>query len=262
MQLVGSPSSCECGVPAISPNAMSRIVGGSEANVHSWPWMVSVQNSQVHQCGGSLINNLWVVSAAHCHVVFYGGGQNEIVAGLHRKSEVDSSVQRIEIEEIIVHERYQSTSSFDHDIMLLKLAQPVEFSDFVSPVCLPGPSNEFTEGMRCYTTGWGNTRQSGSSPDELLQVMVPLLSTEDCNQSGWYDGAIDETMVCAGYQEGGRDSCQGDSGGPLVCNEDGVWTLAGVVSWGAGCAQENRPGVYANVTNLLQWVETTVQQNS
>jgi len=179
---------------------------------------------------------------------------NNVVLGMHNK--VSGSEQTITRHATATsHPSYDSWAS-SSDIALLHLDSPVDITEEVSPVCLPEQGEAFTAGTYCYTTGWGDTAYGGSSPDVLLQVGVPLVSTEQCNHADWYGGSIDETMVCAGYEEGGRDSCQGDSGGPLVCqNGDGVWRLIGVVSWGYGCASPRNPGVYSYVPQFRDWID-------
>jgi secreted trypsin-like serine protease len=98
-------------------------------------------------------------------------------------------------------------------------------------------------------------------PDLLQQVELPIVGTDTCNAPGWYNGAITGNMICAGYEEGGKDSCQGDSGGPLVTYTDSHWILAGIVSWGYGCAEEQLPGIYTKVTNYLQWINVKMADN-
>jgi hypothetical protein len=149
-----------------------------------------------------------------------------------------------------------------NDVMLLKLEHPVNFTDAISPICLPVPFTKIPGGRRCFSTGWGALEAGGSSPDVLMQVLLPIIDNEVCNQAGWYDGVIDDTMVCAGYQQGGRDTCQGDSGGPLVCYNDDAWVLYGVVSWGYGCAATNHPGLYGRVSPYLRWMNKKMADNA
>lgn len=252
----------ECGVPAISPNVLVRIVGGEDATANSWPWMVSLRTDGDHFCGGSLVNRRWVISAAHCAPGFDRGYSKSIVVGNHLNSVKDPFEVEVGIETHITHENYDEYG-FNNDIMLIKLSEEVELNEGVSPVCLP-QGTDYTPGIYCYTTGWGTTEWMGEMPEVLQQVMVPLIDRDVCNGDDWYGGRIDDTMVCAGYTEGGRDSCQGDSGGPLVCfnQESESWELTGVVSWGEGCAFERKPGIYANVAALRSWVEDTISQNS
>jgi len=100
-----------------------------------------------------------------------------------------------------------------------------------------------------------------SKANKLQEVVVKIISTEVCNRRDWYNNDVDESMVCAGYKKGGRDSCAGDSGGPLVCRraDGGRYKLIGVVSWGEGCAEAKKPGVYAKTAAVLGWINSYVK---
>lgn len=245
----------ECGLPPISPAVSGgRIVGGTEAKAHSWPWQVSLQKGK-HFCGGSLINNQWVLTAAHCAPGFeWGSGDDTIELGMHSVQDRAPFQRTVTIAEIIPHEDYDS-NIYDKDVMLIKLSERVEFGESIQPVCLPESKQRVPVGTHCYTTGWGDLQFMGEDPEALQQVMIPILAEDTCNQDDWYEGKITDNMLCAGYHEGGRDSCQGDSGGPLVCYVDEHWVLNGVVSWGEGCASEAKPGLYARVSNFIVWIE-------
>ncbi|KAK6467657.1 serine protease 33-like [Huso huso] len=140
-------------------------------------------------------------------------------------------------------------------------------SETILPVCLPSPSPPFTVGQECWVTGWGNIKEGVplSSPHTLQQLVVPLVDSVSYDTMYHIGTSVSKSvplilpdMICAGYQEGHKDSCQGDSGGPLVCpSPDGSWILAGIVSWGDGCAQPNRPGVHSRVTSFLSWIRET-----
>uniref|UniRef100_A0A3Q4BH66 Peptidase S1 domain-containing protein n=1 Tax=Mola mola TaxID=94237 RepID=A0A3Q4BH66_MOLML len=154
------------------------------------------------------------------------------------------------VEKIIYNKDYNHRSH-DGDIALMKLRTPLNFSDTIRPVCLPQYEYEVPGGTQCWISGWGYTQPEVHSPDTLKEAPVPIISTKKCNSSCMYDGEITSRMLCAGYTEGKVDACQGDSGGPLVCQDDNVWRLVGVVSWGAGCAEPNHPGVYTKVAEFL-----------
>merc|ERR1711981_1467107 len=110
---------------------------------------------------------------------------------------------------------------------------------------------------RCFTSGWGTLSSGGSATNNLQYVRVPAITNSQCNAA--YGGSITDTMLCAGYPNvGGKDACQGDSGGPFVCNDNGNAVIAGVVSWGIGCAHPNYPGVYARVTSVLSWIQSNM----
>ncbi|XP_077432955.1 trypsin-3-like isoform X2 [Vanacampus margaritifer] len=138
--------------------------------------------------------------------------------------------------------------------MLIKLSKPATLNNYVRTVSLP--SSCAGSGTRCLISGWGNMSGSGNNyPDRLRCLDAPILSDSSCR--GSYPGQITSNMFCAGFLEGGKDSCQGDSGGPVVCNGQ----LQGVVSWGYGCAQRNKPGVYAKVCNYNSWIRSTMSSN-
>ncbi|KAG8547550.1 hypothetical protein GDO81_028038 [Engystomops pustulosus] len=247
-----------CGNPVIS----NRIVGGTNANDGAWPWQISLRYRGSHICGGSLISEQWVVTAAHCftssqipsyYTVGLGGYQLQIPS----PHQVVSNVQRI-----IVNSQFSGAGT-PGDIALIKLSGPITYTEYILPVCVPTTSMNFPAGMNCWVTGWGNTGSGVTLPypQTLQQVMVPLISITACDQMYHINSAIGanqqiipDDQICAGYQAGGKDSCQGDSGGPLVCEVNAVWYLTGLVSWGDGCALSNRPGVYTYVPNYYTWI--------
>uniref|UniRef100_A0A8C3YQ52 Transmembrane protease serine 5 n=1 Tax=Catagonus wagneri TaxID=51154 RepID=A0A8C3YQ52_9CETA len=165
------------------------------------------------------------------------------------------------VERIIAHPLY-SAQNHDYDLALLRLRTPLHFSDTVGAVCLPAQERDFPRGARCWVSGWGHTDPSHAhSSDTLQDTAVPLLSTQLCNSSCVYDGALTPRMLCAGYLDGRADACQGDSGGPLVCLDGDTWRLVGVVSWGHGCAEPTRPGVYTKVAEFLDWIQDTARNS-
>ncbi|XP_012520556.1 PREDICTED: trypsin-2 [Propithecus coquereli] len=225
-----------------------KIVGGYTCEEGSVPYQVSL-NSGSHFCGGSLINDQWVVSAAHCYK-----SQIQVRLGEHNIEVLEGNEQFIDSSKVIRHPNYNSRT-LDNDIMLIKLSSAAVINSRVSTVSLPSACA--AAGTECLISGWGNTLSSGSNYPDLLQCLnAPLLSDSDCQAS--YPGEITKNMVCAGFLEGGKDSCQGDSGGPVVCNGE----LQGIVSWGYGCAQKGKPGVYTKVCNYVDWIQETIAANS
>uniref|UniRef100_A0A8C8RG96 chymotrypsin n=1 Tax=Pelusios castaneus TaxID=367368 RepID=A0A8C8RG96_9SAUR len=227
-----------CGVPAIQP----VIVNGEMALPGSWPWQESLQDSTgFHFCGGSLISEDWVVTAAH------GGVSDYVVLGEFDQGSHAEDVQVLKF----------SAATMKNDITLLKLATPARLMDRVSPVCLPMATDNFLGGLTYVSMGWGLTNPNAQdTPDQLQQVALPLLTNRQCKR---YWGNVPDVMICAGTA--GASSCMGDSGGPLVCQKDGAWTLVGIVSWGSGTCSPSMPGVYTRVTKLRAWIDETIAAN-
>uniref|UniRef100_A0AC11C3I2 Uncharacterized protein n=1 Tax=Ovis aries TaxID=9940 RepID=A0AC11C3I2_SHEEP len=245
-----------CGVPAIQPvlSGLARIVNGEDAVPGSWPWQVSLQDSTgFHFCGGSLISEDWVVTAAHCGVTT----SDVVVAGEFDQGSQTENTQVLKIGKVFKNPKF-SILTVRNDITLLKLATPAQFSETVSAVCLPSTDEDFPAGMLCATTGWGKTKYNAlKTPDKLQQATLPIVSNTDCKK--YWGSRVTDVMICAGAS--GVSSCMGDSGGPLVCQKDGVWTLAGIVSWGSSTCSTSTPAVYARVTALMPWVQETLAAN-
>ena len=167
--------------------------------------------------------------------------------------------QDIGVAKIIVHEYYDSPISYSNDIALINLASPARLGVGIGLVCLPDTNHQLpfdNVNKKCWITGWGTLSSGGSTPNTLMEAAVPLVSKGRCESS--YPGKIDNSMLCAGLDNGGVDTCQGDSGGPLVCKYNGTWHLEGVTSWGYGCAQARKYGVYAKVRNFQTLLSTNM----
>ncbi|XP_036182913.1 cationic trypsin-3 [Myotis myotis] len=224
-----------------------KIVGGYTCRKNSIPYQVSL-NAGYHFCGGALINDQWVVSAAHCYK-----SRIQVRLGEHNIEVVEGNEQFINAAKIIRHPKYNART-IDNDIMLIKLNSPATISSRVSTISLPGACAAV--GTQCLISGWGNTQSVGTNYPELLQCLdAPILSDSVCRKA--YPGQITNNMMCLGFLEGGKDSCQGDSGGPVVCNGQ----LQGIVSWGYGCAMKGKPGVYTKVCNYVRWIQDTMAAN-
>ncbi|KAB5525881.1 hypothetical protein PHYPO_G00145300 [Pangasianodon hypophthalmus] len=245
-----------CGVPAIPPviTGYSRIVNGEAAVPHSWPWQVSLQDSAgFHFCGGSLISEWWVVTAAHCNVMAY----HRVVLGEHDRSSNAEPLQTMKIAKVFKHLRYNPLT-INNDITLIKLASPAQLNAQVSPVCVAEHNDNFPGGMKCVTTGWGLTQHNApNTPAVLQQASLPLLTNDECKRH--WGSKITDVMICAGAS--GASSCMGDSGGPLVCEKDNAWTLVGIVSWGSGKCNTATPAVYARVSALRYWMDGIIAAN-
>ncbi|XP_008307721.1 transmembrane protease serine 5 [Cynoglossus semilaevis] len=248
----------DCGTRAKLP----RIIGGVEAVLGRWPWQVSLYYSNRHTCGGSIITSQWVVTAAHC-VHNYRLPQVSswvVYAGIVTRSSAKATQYAGHAVEKIIYNKDYNHRSHDSDIALMKLRTPLNFSDTIRPVCLPQYNQNLPGGTQCWISGWGYTQPDAvQSPDTLKEAPVPIISPKTCNSSCMYNGGITPRMLCAGYTEGKVDACQGDSGGPLVCQDENVWRLVGVVSWGTGCAEPNHPGVYSKVAEFLGWIYEMIE---
>lgn len=186
------------------------------------------------------------MSAAHCDPI----STNNVK--INRSRGVGYDVGRGETATIIdrfVHPNYNGNTQ-DNDIMIMKLANPVDFD----PIPLNFNDNVPRNDQDLKVIGFGRLESGGSSPRELQEVVVPYVDNDTCNQDESYGGDITEQMLCAGFREGGKDSCQGDSGGPIFTYDGGI-AQVGVVSWGRGCARPNKPGVYARVSSFESWIK-------
>ncbi|XP_069057946.1 transmembrane protease serine 3-like [Pleurodeles waltl] len=233
-----------------------RIIGGSPSSEGSWPWQVSLHWEGQHICGGSIISSQWVLTAAHCFVL--SGLFTVKKWRVHAGSVFIGSSGIYSVQNIYYNAQF-SSSTTDYDVALLKTSLPLQFSETLRPVCLPGYRQQFQPNGNCWITGFGHVNEGGNVSPVLREAKLQLIDAVTCNQSRYYDGTITPRMMCAGYLDGTVDSCQGDSGGPLVCQEDGLWWQVGIVSWGEGCGRPNRPGVYANLSVLLDWVYHRLQ---
>jgi len=250
----------ECGETPIRPNLNGFIVGGVEARANSIPWQIGlgVMNGGSYGgqiCGGSIVSKNIIVTAAHCIKSYY---TYYVKVGQHKRTSYESQggkyIKFIKVAEAITHPRWNPSSIAKYDIAILRLAEDIDFNDGVQPICLPSPTQRWGESTNYLVTGWGTTTEGGYSSKVLMQVVVPYITQKTC-KAKLGNSNVHCAVICAGYAEGGKDSCQGDSGGPLAAKINGKWTLAGVVSWGYGCARRNQPGVYTNVVKYRDFID-------
>ncbi|KAM4598243.1 transmembrane protease serine 9-like [Polymixia lowei] len=177
--------------------------------------------------------------------------------GLDTQENINPNRQYRTVSRIIRHPNYNS-QTYNNDMALLKLSSPVNFTEYIRPVCLAATGSVFGAGTTGWITGWGHIHSEIPlpSPQRLQEVNVPIVSNSQCNSA--YSVIITGNMICAGLSEGGRDSCQGDSGGPLVSQQDSRWVQGGVVSFGEGCALPGIPGVYARVSQFQSWIKKQI----
>uniref|UniRef100_A0A8C7ZKF1 Peptidase S1 domain-containing protein n=1 Tax=Oryzias sinensis TaxID=183150 RepID=A0A8C7ZKF1_9TELE len=232
----------DCGMSKRDP--FPRIIGGNETDIKDYPWQVSLQNNGQHTCGGSLVSPRWVVTAAHC----FNGSVPVLCSDYFSGASY--------VDKILVNNDYRPEKQ-DYDIALIRLSSPITVR-----VCLPPKDLGLANQSPLAVTGWGYREEEGEKPffsSTLQEADVPLIDWTTCSSSSLYGSFLTRRMICAGYTEGKVDACKGDSGGPLVYFLPHKWTLVGVVSWGIGCARANKPGVYTNVDEMLNWIYTTIE---
>ncbi|XP_057341819.1 polyserase-2-like [Microplitis mediator] len=235
--------------PIINPfTPNGRIVGGKPTDIKEVPHQVSLQVYGFAFCGGTIVAEDWVLTAAHCAV--YSASAIEVRAGTATKG---SGGTLHGVSKIIVHENFK-TNRYGipiNDVALMKLSKPFDVDEFRQPIDLFKYQEEAAEGIHSTITGWGATVEGGSTPDVLNTVDVPIISKTECHDAYLSFGGLPEGQICAAYPEGGKDACQGDSGGPLTIEG----RLAGIVSWGNGCARPGYPGVYTEVASFRDWID-------
>lgn len=250
--------------PGLTMPPEGRIVGGQPTTIDKFPYQVALLQRPISDpnnvyyeqfCGGSIINERWILTAAHC---VEGALPSSIAVGVGITDLTSAGSGRIfYVDQIIIHTNY-NPFTYDFDIALVHLTEPIDFSGRLypaAPVGLVSPQDEAAgvtaPGVMATITGWGNTSSTlPAYPTQLQVAAVPITI-----QSQYPPGQITTNMLLAGYPEGGIDTCQGDSGGPLVVtNSLGIILQAGITSWGYGCAEPGYPGVYTRVSAFYDWI--------
>jgi len=253
----------ECGIPNGSE---TYVVGGSEAGVLEFPWQISLRvrdnatGMYSHICGGSIISDQWIVTAAHCVM----SGPYILVTGEHDEKKKNPYKEVHRISKIITHPRW-NFNTIDYDMALIKLQTPLDLSgrqSHLAPVCLPHIGDSFS-GQTCMATGWGlNRHREDFLPDIRSTILhkVPLVVSSQASCSANYRGVniITNNMMCAG-QYGGYGVCNGDSGGPLQCMTNGRYYLAGLSSYVVRCGSSQHPSVFARVAAFTSWMQLTMR---
>ena len=236
-----------------------RIVGGSPIDITAAPWQALLRINNTTQCGGALISDSWILTAAHC-MNGVSPSQVEAYVGVTDQNRLTRDHQ-VQVSQVIVNPGWNS-STYSSDLALIGLAAPVAVSPSVQPVALPLVQDATAwpaAGEPATISGWGTTTLSGSSSPLLRAATVQILSAPTDARCGEYGTSyVPGNHVCAGVPQGGVDACQGDSGGPLTVAYNGGAVLAGIVSSGSGCADPKYPGLYSRVTSFLPWLRQYV----
>ncbi|KAK0049144.1 serine protease hepsin [Biomphalaria pfeifferi] len=250
-----------CGQPVHQPVSL-RIIGGGEAPVGAWPWVVLLTELGYVSCGGAILNNRFILTATHCFLgKSYDPKRWQVMAGKHNLNRHDPGEQTVNVARIFLHKNYNN-ETVANDIALLMLEQPLTYSNLISPICLPTEDQGVNTGENCLLAGWGATR--GTADQMVLnQVILPIISDDICSLLDWYGSDfLPNTTFCAGYEQGGQDGCTGDSGGSLICRRNGLWYSQGILSWGYGCGEYKYPGIYTDVSKYGSWIYDIIQQNT
>ena len=247
--------------PSSSSNGTVKVVGGGPAIAGQQRWITSIQYNKDHFCGGSLVGNRWVLTAAHCMTgesaddpglsVWVGGNNlNQAGQGFRR-----------DVVKIIIHSQYND-STLVNDVALLKLATELPAS--IPTILIPTMavmSGAGAANQPATVSGWGALSENGDFPSRLHEVTLPIVTNAVCNSPAAYNGDVNGKQICAGLATGGKDSCQGDSGGPLWVSSGGSEFHIGIVSWGEGCASPNKYGVYTRTYSHRNWILNRIDSN-
>ncbi|XP_019524515.1 PREDICTED: ovochymase-1 [Hipposideros armiger] len=275
---LGVPTSpgLTCGIRAADLKSMDTVLESEFFSRHSsWrnstvgrhPWQVSLKLVERHFCGGSLIQDNLVVTAAHCLISLHEEQIKSltVTAGEYNLFQKDKQEQNISVSKIIIHPEYSRLGYMSSDIALLYLKHKVKFGTDIQPICLPQRDDKFEDGIVCMASGWGKISETSDYSNVLQEMEVPVMDDRTCNTvlRGMNLLPPGRTMLCASFPDGEKDACQGDSGGPLVCKRgNGTWILAGITSWGPGCARgwdplRNRKaslGIFSKVFELMDFI--------
>jgi len=247
-----------------SQEDQTKIIGGENAQPDDFPFMAGLAsvesgslNTEDHFCGGSIIAEKWILTAAHCLYDEDGNIIKEanlfVFLNTYNLARPKSEREFHRVERLILHPGYND-NTLENDIALIEL----KTTTTLTPIKLPAQNDEtlMTPQRKVTIAGWGATdRNEQQYPDILQKAKVEIISSTICNQRTWYNGEIASKMFCAGYESGGIDACVGDSGGPLFFEENNTATQLGIVSWGDICGTARAPGVYTKVNEYINWIQ-------
>jgi len=241
----------------------SRIVNGWPADKYEWPWIAALMNNGRQFCGGSLIDQKHILTAAHCvaHMSRYDVANLKVRLGEYQiKTTGETVLFESKAARVVRHKGFsQQTLHTDVAIITLETPVPIDQAN-IRPVCLPPLGGPSYAGQTATVIGWGSLKENGPQPNTLQEVTIRIWDNQKCKDTYGKaaPGGIMDHMLCAGQK--GKDSCSGDSGGPMQIGVGNHWTQIGVVSWGIGCGKSDYPGVYSRITELRDWIDRIARE--
>ncbi|XP_069829048.1 coagulation factor X-like [Dendropsophus ebraccatus] len=240
-------------------NPDSRIVGGKDCRFGECPWQaVLFSEDDEPFCGGTILSRHFVLTAAHCmnQTKYF-----KVIVGEMNTLKKDGTESVHKVDKIIIHPKFVRLT-YDFDIAVIKLKEAINFTDNIIPACLPDP--DFADQVlmtenQAMVSGFGRLHERGAQATKLQMLYVPYVSRQTCKESSKF--TISENMFCAGYDKEVKDACQGDSGGPHVTPYKDTFFITGIVSWGEGCAQQGKYGVYTKVSKLHKWLKGVLKRH-
>lgn len=247
-----NPEERGCGISSAKMQG-GKIAGGMETEAKEYPWMAALitrRNSTSPFCGGTLVSDRHVLSAAHCTTRIKIQDLWIRLGEYSFESVWETRAKSFRASEIRIHSDF-NTATYENDIALIKLLRPTTFSSYVWPICLPSANDDLFDGRNAVVIGYGSSSFGGPASPVLMEVTVPVIRNSLCQTK--YVHRISDTVLCAGAPN--ADSCQGDSGGPLMIQlQNQRWIVIGIVSWGIRCGDPKHPGIYTRVNKYVEWI--------
>lgn len=239
------------GAPSTNKRSLSnlKIVDGHDTDIAQHPWQVSLQYLRWHICGGVLIADQWVLTAAHC--------VNEPITLKNLTVRLGSTLRNstgklMNIKKVILHYHFYVFKKFENDIALVQLDSQASGPN-IKPIALPSPDLVIPTGAAFTVTGWGSTSERGNASLRLQELTIPSVNITQC-QAEISQFHISENNLCAGFEEGGKGTCVADDGSPAVYKNQ----VVGLVSFSAGCARLHSPTVFGRVSKYVTWIQKNI----